>query len=209
MIEGLLYIENKLETIRCKLAQNKDFNVAVLYEFLDKDFSGYIKKEDLGDLFIMLEIEFTEADFDGFCGSNFGREIQKIPFSKFSSLFYPSSKAYFQKMREKMYSENSRTRYDKFKEETLQLLKLFFMCLLEMNLMISHCKSICGKSEFMGFLKSMGVQTGRLYFNLVDFTKKEVFPEFGDDVKIKIFEKIDKNKNCRIFVEDLASFLSS
>lgn len=54
----------------------------------------------------------------------------------------------------------------------------------------------------------LSVQPGRMYFNLVDFTKKEVFPEFGDDVKIKIFEKIDKNKNCRIFVEDLASFLS-
>lgn len=42
---------------------------------------------------------------------------------------------------------------------------------------------------------------------MVDFTKKDVFSQFGDDAKIKIFEKIDKEKHCRIFIDDFRVFL--
>lgn len=204
--KDLMQCEEKLEEVRCQLAESNDFNVAALFEYVDEEFTGIITIDEMKQL--VLDLGCTDIEdnlYNMFTLRYFGDETDKITFSAFSSIFYPFSSVFFHLMRDKMYSENSRTHYERFSSATIELLKEFFDLIIQEERVCEIYGEQLSYDEFKSFLEEVGCDEGCLRFTT--FEECDAFLMYSASCKRNIFGLFDTSGEGTINHKDVLNYI--
>lgn len=202
----LLVLETKVERLKIELGRSLDFNVSVLFDWLDQTSNGYITSQHFEQFLESLPISIkTESDSIHVNKLIGGRK--RINFGSFSRFFYPVSNGQFEVMRTKMYSYSSHADLD-FSKKTMDSLRQLFVHLLEIEQVKRSASKALRTSpdEFSAFLRLLNSRSAD-YFDYQEFDAHTVVQPFSEEIKKKIFDGFDSNYLGRVFKQDISNFL--
>jgi hypothetical protein len=202
----LLVLETKVERLKIDLGRSVDFNVSVLFDWLDQTSNGYITSQHFNQFLESLPIPI-KTDTDLIHVNKLIGNRKRLNFGSFSRFFYPVSPGQFELMRSKMYSYSSHASLD-FALPTMDRLRQLFVHLLEVEqVKRSAAQALrAAPAEFPAFLRLLCAASND-YFDFPEFERCPVVQPFSDEVKKKVFDGFDSNYLGRVFKQDVENFL--
>ena len=205
LIMEMMGLETKLESQKIALSHSKEFNVSLLFEFIDTDHQGFITKIQLLRLLESINLQPDRKAFDRF----FNKLVEKRPrvtFITFSKLFYPISSIQQDVMRKKMYNNNQSVSHYDMSTTTKSSLSSFFDTLISIYQVKEIAQEYFDRQDFEEFIYEMtGGQTP--YFDTSHLEADPDYASFPDEIRQKVFEDMDCDRDGHVCMEDIYHFV--